>query len=145
MSRHLLLAALFFPWLTPAKEPPTPTETLALLAADLSAENAPAFLKRLSPQLPGYRDLVPQIEALTKLADLQSSIEITELKADGATATATLDWYLEIRPHPSATDDQRFSAIRRRELVKCSLAREKKSWRVVRLEPLSFFAAPEFR
>ena len=145
MSTRRRLVFLALTPLFPAHAQSEPAAFLALLAADLSAENAAGFLNRLSPDLPGYRDLVPEIEGLTKIADLQSSLEILELKQEGNTATATIDWYLEIRPHPSATDDQRFTAIRRREFVKCSLERWKKSWRVVRLEPLSFFAAPELK
>ncbi|MBY0376077.1 MAG: hypothetical protein K2Q23_18920 [Bryobacteraceae bacterium] len=128
-----------------AKAPQDAATFLALLAADLSAEDGGQFVKKLSPKWEGYRELVPQIDALTKIADLQSSLEITELKTEGDTATATLDWYLEIRPHSSQTDDQRFTAIRRRELVRCWLERDKKSWRVVRLEPLSFFSVPELK
>lgn len=128
-----------------AAEPQPPTDFIALLAADLSAENTRGFLKRIDPAFAGYRELAPHIEALAKLADLQSSIEIADLKVDGPKAEATLDWYLEIRPRAHNNDDQHFSPVRRRELVKCSLARWKNSWRVVRLEPLSFFAAPELK
>lgn len=143
--RMLSVLALLLSGIVSAAEPQPPADFIALLAADLSAENTRGFLKRIDPAFAGYRELAPQIDALTKLGDLQSSIEIADLKIDGSKAEATLDWYLEIRPRAHNNDDQHFSPVRRRELVKCSLARWKNSWRVVRLEPVSFFAAPELK
>lgn len=114
---------------------------IAEAAADLATENPAGFLKRFDPTMPGYAKLASGVRALLRLADLQSGAEVRDLRdAGNGRQEAVIDWYLEFRPRDAS---QSLPVLRRRELLKASFIKQGKRWRIVSLEPLSFFAPPD--
>ena len=104
------------------------------LASGLSEGNAELFVHALDPAMPGYQDLAANVRALVAQADVLAAIEFVTRKGDDTHQDLQLDWFLEI----TAKADP-MKLVRRREMVKCRLEKQKKKWRVVALEPVKLF------
>lgn len=134
--RSVLLAAAAFPAARAvADDASALVDVFAAMAAALSESNPPAFLKRCDPAMPGYDALEKNLDALVQQAELASSVEILHLDETGDRRAAELDWYLEIRGREPASP-----LVRRRDTLRCGVQKHGKQWRVVALNPISFFA-----
>lgn len=94
----LLLALLL-----PAQTPDAPAENLGRELRDasraLQAGNAVLFLSHFDKkQFPGYARLESHVVALTRQADVASSIEIIRTEAEDKTSSLTVDWVLQLTP-----------------------------------------------
>jgi hypothetical protein len=135
MARRVFLMALAAPLLADARQ-----EILDLvteMASALSEGNGLAFLDHVDHSMRDYEKLERNIMALTAQNEVTSSIALLTEDGDDHARSADLDWFLQIRSR-----EQTGPLERRRQTVKCGLERGKKKWRVVSLEPISFFAAP---
>ena len=74
--------------------------------------------------------------AISRQAEVQSSIEVVENEGDDRRRSLELDWILRIRREQEATPG------RRQQRVKCRVEKSGKKWRIIALEPLEFFAPP---
>src|SRR5712692_4679704 len=110
-------------------------DLFASMAAALSANNAPEFMNAFHRDMPDYDKLKTQIGALLNEAEISSSVEPLNDEGDEAKRTAELDWYLEIR---SLTPNG--PLVRRRDVIRCELRKDKKQWKIVSLKPIEFFA-----
>jgi len=108
------------------------------MSAALSEGNPAVFLRAIDPSAPDYAALARNVNALANQNELTCSIEIVKQEGDGRAQTVELDWLLEIRGK-----NQSRVFLRRETTVKCKLERRKSKWRVVSLEPTSFFAPPD--
>ena len=90
--------------------------------------DAGPFLDHFDNSMPGYAALRDEVEALVTRAEVGSSIEILSDRGDEHKRALELDWILEI-------EDQ----TPRRKIVKCTIEREKKEWKITALEPVDFF------
>ncbi|PWU12751.1 MAG: hypothetical protein C5B51_00020 [Terriglobia bacterium] len=110
-------------------------ELFTALASALSEGNAVRFMKAFDRSMKDYAVLEASIAALLQQAQVQSSIEVLNDAGDGPSRSVELDWFLQIV-------DQQDSAAstRRRERVRCRLAKQGKTWQITALEPLAFFA-----
>jgi len=106
------------------------------MASALSEGNGLAFLDHVDHAMPDYGKLEKYILALAAQNEVMSSIDVLKEEGDGHTRTAELDWFLQIRSR-----EQSGPLERRRQIVKCRLERQKK-WKVMAIEPVSFFAPP---
>lgn len=108
------------------------------IASALSDDDPAMFIEAVDPAMPNFQDFRRDIVALTDLADLTNSIEITTDTGDETHRNDELDWFLEIvgksDPHP---------VERRREIVKFRLERKGKKWKIVSIEPFHFFRPPK--
>lgn len=128
-------------WLTLAAEPATreqANELAAELAADLSSDRADQFLRWFAEEMPGRGEFAANIEAMLRAAEVATTLEIRTFRAVGQGFVVEIDWYLEMRRREGGL----LSTQRRREFVTLEAVKPGKRWRVVKLEPLSFFAAP---
>ena len=76
----------------------------------------------------GYATLRDEIESLLSAAEVGSAIEIVTDEGDDQKRTLELDWVLEI------TDQQP-----KRAILKCTIARQGKKWKITALDPIEFF------
>jgi hypothetical protein len=115
-------------------------DMFASMAGGLSEGNAGQFLRAFDRSMPGYEALAANVRALLQQADVLNSVEVLDQTVEGAHPTAQLDWFLEITPKQDTA-----ALERRRQIVKCRLEKQRDRWRIVALEPASFFAPPKVR
>ena len=107
------------------------------LSAALSSGDPVQFIQMFDSAMPGYHMLEINVAALARQAQVKSSIEILSDEGDDALRKVDLDWYINI-----VQTENGAASAQRREIIHCRVAREKKKWRIVSLEPLAFFAPP---
>jgi hypothetical protein len=117
-------------------DPPTDVLTLLQNAADaLTNEDASVFLRYVDHNAPDYAALQRNVEGLLAAYDVESSIEIVSDQGDDQKRSLTLDWVLITEQKAETRGDR----VRRRRLVKCTIERRGKQWKITSLEPLDFF------
>ncbi|HXM43238.1 MAG TPA: hypothetical protein VN924_18520 [Bryobacteraceae bacterium] len=116
-------------------------DLFAKIASALSDDDCAMFIEAVDPDMPNFQDFRRDLVALTDLASVTNSIEILSDTGDDTHRADELDWFLEIvgnsEPHP---------VERRREVVKFLLERKGKkgkTWKIVSIDPLHFFAPPK--
>ncbi len=114
-------------------------DLVASMTAALSDNNAPGFLKALDKAMPGYDRLRDAIPALLAQGDIASSVQPMRDEGDETKRSLDLDWYLEIR-NPNETAP----VIRRRQVLHCNVEKINGHWRIISLDPLSFFEPENF-
>jgi hypothetical protein len=107
------------------------------MASALSEGNGLAFLDHVDHAMPDYGKLEKYNLPLAAQNEVMSSIDVLKDEGDAHTHTAELDWFLQIRSR-----EQSGPLERRRQIVHCRLERPKKKWKVMAIEPVSFFAPP---
>jgi len=112
-------------------------DVFGAMASALSEGNPAAFLRAIDASMPGYPRFAGAVKALAAQNDLSSSIEIGKQEGDGRVQTVELDWLLDIRGK-----EQSHVYVQRQTTVKCRLERRGRKWRIVSIEPASFFAPP---
>ena len=110
------------------------------MANSLAEGNAVPFLEPFDRGMPGYRDLAANVTALVEQAEVQSAIEIVREEGGAGEQKVDLDWMLQIIEKRSTAN-----SVRRQQLVKCRLVKRGRSWRILSIEPIAFFAPPRFR
>jgi len=113
-------------------------EVLGKMASSLSAGNVPAFLDPIDRSMAGLEDLRVNLSALLGQAEVQSSIELISNEGDDSSRTVEADWLLRI-----IRRDESSAARKRQQNVKCGFRKTGKKWKVVSLEPRSFFGVAE--
>jgi len=134
--RRLLLIAIAAAALARAGVTEDLTALFTSMASGLSDANPGDFLRAIDPSMPGYDRLAANIRALATENAVSNSLEITSQKGDERAQEVELQWLLEIKGIGESG-----IAVTREGTVKCKLERQKKKWRIVALEPVSFFAA----
>jgi len=114
-------------------------DLLLALSTSLEDGRAARFLAQIDRQrVARYAALEQNVVALVAQNQVASSIGLADEKPDGETYELKLDWLLEMRPAGTLG-----RLVTRREQVRCRVARVGKRWKVVTLEPVEFFRAPE--
>ncbi len=119
---------------------PPPQDIVALfsgMATALSESNPAAFLSFLDRGMKDYHKLEAYVTALTTQAEVSCSVEFLTDDGDEAKRTVMVDWFLQITSRQDSGPLER-----RRENVTCQLTRNKKSWKVMSLEPVELFRPP---
>jgi hypothetical protein len=104
-------------------------------ASALSEGSAMRFLALFDRSMRDYRVLEANITALVNQDQVQSSIELLSDEGDSTTRMVELDWFLQVVEQQDTA-----GLTRRRERVRCRLAKRGKKWLVTSIEPLAFFA-----
>lgn len=110
-------------------------DVFGAMAAALSDNNVPEFMKNFDKDFPAYDTLQIQITALVTDTSVSSSIEPIKDEGDEAKRTVEMDWYMQVRSN--APNGPSFA---RREIIHCELRKQGKHWKIVSLAPMEFFA-----
>jgi hypothetical protein len=134
-----VLPGLFLSLLLAAQTPDAPPENLGRMLRDasraLQAGNAALFLGHFDArQFPGYARLESHVVALTRQADIASSIEIIGMEAEDKTHRVTVDWILQLTPSSGFGP-----ATRRREEITIRFDSAGGKPKVISLAPIDFF------
>ena len=104
-------------------------------AEALTNDDSSAFLDNFDRDMPEYAALRTNIEGLLAAYEIGSTIEVVTDEGDDEQRTVALDWLLVVSEKNTVNGDQQT----RRRIVKCSLVRQGKQWRITALAPVDFF------
>lgn len=107
------------------------------ISAALSEGNAKEFLRHFDPEMEGYADLERTVRALVGQYAVGNEIEKREQSSEGGAERLELDWFLEV-----LDKDSQMALARRREWVKCTVAKQGRRWRITQFTPLELFRLP---
>jgi hypothetical protein len=112
-------------------------DLLASMAAALGRGAAAEFLAAFDAALPGYSALRANVNALVSAAEVESAVDPVRNDGDDRAREVEVDWSLHL---VDRAGPQRVT--RRRQNVKCRVEKRRGTWKVVALDPVSFFAPP---
>jgi murein L,D-transpeptidase YcbB/YkuD len=105
-------------------------------AADaLTNDDSAAFLDQFDRNMPDYAALRGNIEGLLAASEVGSTIEVVTDEGDDEKRMVSLDWLLVTSEKNAVNGNQQT----RRRIVKCTLERRGKQWRITMLTPIDFF------
>jgi hypothetical protein len=113
----------------------TPRDTIAEMAGSLAESEPVAFFGAFSRDFPRREELFRNVRALEREFEIASTVDVIESTEENGEASLDLDWSVELRPRAGTGQ-----LVRRRERIEVKMRREGRSWRVISLQPLSFFA-----
>jgi hypothetical protein len=153
MNRRIFLAQAVLPVLLKAGPAADAWDVVAAMAAALAEDNASGFLNRIDDKMPGFGELSRNVTGMLLQANVQSSISPLANDGNDTARQLQLDWELRMKPKaltdPLGTDfnTQRGSEplVEREEAVTVEFRRDGKKWKAIRLEPIAFFAPPNFK
>jgi hypothetical protein len=97
-------------------------------AEALADKDAAAFLGHFDRKMADYDELEREVRALLDRSETGSSIEIVSDEGNDRKRNLQLDWLLRIDEDSP-----------RRQIVKCTIEKQGRRWRITSLEPVSFF------
>jgi len=104
-------------------------------AEGLINDDAASFLDRFDRNMPGYAALQNNVEGLLAAYDVGATIEEITDEGDDRKRTVELDWLLILKQKGATNSPQQT----RRQVVKCTVERRGKQWKITALEPVDFF------
>jgi hypothetical protein len=90
--------------------------------------SASAFLDKFDATMPGYAQLQENVEDLVSRSKVGSAVEFVTDDGDENKRTLDVDWTLEIEDR-----------LPRRQVLKCTIERRGKRWKITSLAPVDFF------
>lgn len=105
-------------------------------AAEALVNDDPAsFRDRFDRDMPGYAALRNNVEGLLAAYSVGATIEEIGNEGDDRKRTVELDWLLILTQKGATNGPQ----LTRRQVVKCTVERRGKEWKITALEPVDFF------
>lgn len=105
-------------------------------AAEALINDDPAsFLDRFDRNMPGYAALQNNVQGLLAAYDVGATIEEITDEGDDHKRTVELDWLLILKQKGATNSPQQT----RRQVVKCTVDRRGKQWKITALEPVDLF------
>jgi hypothetical protein len=104
-------------------------------AEGLINDDAASFLDSFDRNMPGYAALQNNVEGLLAAYDVGATIEEITDEGDDHKRTVELDWLLILKQKGATNSPQQT----RRQIVKCTVERRGKQWKITALEPVDFF------
>lgn len=104
-------------------------------AEGLINDDPASFLDRFDRNMPGYAALQNNVTGLLAAYDVGATIEEITDEGDVRKRTVELDWLLILTQKGATNSPQQT----RRQVVKCTVERRGKQWKITALEPLDFF------
>jgi hypothetical protein len=101
----------------------------------LTNSDAALFMEAFDRNMPDYERIKSEVGGLIQQGQITCSVQATRDDGDSKHRSVDVDWYLEI--HGS---DPAAPVLRRRSLIHCRLEKLNKHWRIVALDPVSFFS-----
>jgi hypothetical protein len=136
MTRRTLLASLVASRLR-ADAAAELWDLLSSMASALAAGDAPTFLQAFDPAMPGYGELRIGVEALVRVAQLESAVEVLRNEGDGTARSLEIDWILTITSRQDGTVMEQ-----RHHRATCRARKTGSKWKLVAFEPAALFAPP---
>jgi hypothetical protein len=107
----------------------------AAAAEGLINDDPASFLDSFDRDMPGYAVLQDNIKGLLAAYDVGATIEEITDEGDDRKRTVELDWLLILTQKGATNSPQQT----RRQVVKCTVERRGKQWKITALEPLDLF------
>ena len=104
-------------------------------AEALTNDDSAAFLEHFDRSMPDYAALRGNIEGLLAAYEVGSTIEVVTDEGNDEKRMVSLDWLLVTSDKNALNGNQQT----RRRIVKCTLERQGKRWRITALTPIDFF------
>ena len=104
-------------------------------AEALINDDSVSFLDSFDRNMPGYAALQNNVQGLLAAYDVGATIEEITDEGDDSKRTVELDWLLILTQKGAANSPQQT----RRQVVKCTVERRGKQWRITALEPIDLF------
>jgi murein L,D-transpeptidase YcbB/YkuD len=104
-------------------------------AEALTNDDSAAFLEHFDRSMPDYAALRGNIEGLLAAYEVGSTIEVVTDEGNDEKRMVSLDWLLVTSDKNAVNGNQQT----RRRIVKCTLERQGKRWRITALTPIDFF------
>lgn len=104
-------------------------------AEGLINDDAASFLDRFDRNMPGYAALQNNVQGLLAAYDVGATIEEITDEGDDHRRTVELDWLLILKQKGATNSPQQT----RRQIVKCTVERRGKQWKITALEPVDLF------
>jgi hypothetical protein len=112
-------------------------DLITRLAGFLASADATQFLDACDSRMPSYSDLRVNVSALVAQAEVESGIDPVRNEGDAAARDLEVDWSLRLVGRAG------FERVTSRQgIVKLRLEKKGRSWKVVGLAPVAFFAPP---
>lgn len=108
---------------------------LASTAEALINDDPASFLDSFDGNMPGYAALQGNVKGLLAAYNVGATIEEITDEGDARKRTVELDWLLILTQKGATNSPQQT----RRQVVKCTVERRGKQWKITRLEPADFF------
>jgi hypothetical protein len=137
LTRRAFLSVFTAALLRAADQADEVWEVITAMATALGRGDDVGFLSACDRSLPGYATLRTNVAALIAAAEIESAIDPVRNTGDAAVREVEVDWQLNLVDRGGL---QRVT--RRRQVMKCKLEKRGRNWKVVLLDPVSFFAAP---
>ncbi|HEV2202343.1 MAG TPA: hypothetical protein VGR73_21200 [Bryobacteraceae bacterium] len=133
--RPLLVAGLIASLVAVAEVPADVLRVFADVAEALANDDASGFLDQFDNNMPGYADLRANVEGLLNANEVISTVEAISDQGEDGKRSLELDWLLALN-EKNAVGGRKET---RRGVLKCSVERRGKRWKIVALEPIDFF------
>jgi len=104
-------------------------------AEGLIDDDAASFLDQFDRDMPGYAVLQNNVTGLLAAYDVGATIEEITDEGDDHKRTVALDWLLILTQKGATNSPQQT----RRQVVKCTVERRGKQWKITALDPIDFF------
>jgi hypothetical protein len=104
-------------------------------AEGLINDDAASFLDSFDRTMPGYAALQDNVKGLLAAYEVGATIEEIADQGDDSKRTVELDWLLILTQKGATNSPQQT----RRQVVKCTVERRGKQWKVTGVEPVDFF------
>src|ERR1700719_4534937 len=104
-------------------------------AEGLINDDSASFLDSFDRNMPGYAELQDNVKGLLAADELGATIEEISDEGDDQKRTVALDWLLILKLKGSVNSPQET----RRQVVKCTVERRGKQWKITAFEPIDFF------
>ncbi len=134
----MVTAVLAASVLTPAGRADTHSDVLHLfgsMASALSSASTDEFMEAFDRNMPDYERIKGEVIQLVQQGEISTTAQPVRDEGDNKHRSVDLDWSLDIR-----VPEQDALVLHRRDTVHCRLERLNKKWRIVALDPVSFFA-----
>jgi hypothetical protein len=89
---------------------------------------ATEFLDHFDKSMPGYAEFSGQIEAMVGAGEVSTTIEFVNQQGDDRKKMLELDWLLQFEGERP-----------KRAVVKCTIEKRGKKWKITSIAPLEFF------
>lgn len=136
-SRRVFLLACAASALHAADPAEEAWDLITRLAAALGRGQDGEFLDECDPSMPHYDDLRVALAGLIAQKNVESAIDPVRNEGDDRARDVEVDWTMRLVDRTRLGD-----IVDRRATVKCRIEKRGKSWKIVRLEPISFFVPP---
>ena len=129
--RSVVAAVLLFAGVTLAAEPPQDViKVFRTMAESLAEQDAGLFFEQFDPVMPGFAQMREDVEGLLAKGYVISTLEFESDSGDANSRQVEVDWLWHLS-----------GEAQHRVVLKCTLVRKGKAWKITALSPSDFLRA----